>query len=121
MCGIFVIFNPDSSQIDVDLARKSLSLLEHRGPDNTASVFLRDETLFFGHTLLSIRSSLENSVQPLFSKDLNFLITYNGEIYNSDYLQKKYLGNQFYDDSDTKVLIELISKYHINIKQKDFL
>jgi len=113
MCGIFVLFNPDSSQINLDLANKSLSLLEHRGPDNISSLFLRDGTLFFGHTLLRIRSKIENSLQPLFSKDNNYLITYNGEIYNSDFLQKKFFGNKFCDDSDTRVLIELISKYGI--------
>ena len=93
MCGIFVLFNPDSEKLNINLAKNSLSLLNHRGPDNNSSLCLRDVTLF-GH-LLRIRSKIENSVQPLFSEDSNYLITYNGEIYNSDYLQKKYLGNQY--------------------------
>ena len=91
MCGIFVLFNPNSNKINLNLADKSLRHLNHRGPDNTSRKFVRNGTLYMGHTLLRIRSEIENSLQPLLSKDSNLLITYNGEIYNSEYLQKKYL------------------------------
>lgn len=52
----------------------------------------------------------------MFSADKNFIIIYNGEIYNSDYLKKSFLPNFiFKTKSDTELILELFAKYQEKI------
>lgn len=83
----------------------------HRGPDGTG--YFVDEAVSLGHNLLAITETAANSAQPVVSGDKNFVLLYNGEIYNyrklRDELQKK--GDLFKTDSDTEVLFAGLKRH----------
>jgi len=83
-------------------------LLGHRGPD--FAEILNIEKLSFGHVRLSIQDLTAEGNQP-FTNGKQVLL-YNGEIYNSLYLKKKFnLKNSI--SSDTKILFEGLNRYGI--------
>lgn len=116
MCGIVGIFNPKFG-VDPALLNSMLDLQIHRGPDNTGTFFLDNVGIGLGHNRLSLVDMTEKSNQPFFSSNGEWVIVFNGEIYN--YLElKDYLFECFgfccRTKSDTEVLIELISRMGTN-------
>ena len=80
MCGIFGIIG----DYNIESANEALSLIKHRGPDSSG-VYTK-EKLFFGHQRLSILDLSENGAQPMCSNDGNYVLIFNGEIYNHQIL-----------------------------------
>ena len=93
-----------------ELLLKMNEATNHRGPDGTGH-FVNDK-ISFGHNLLAITELPKKSRQPFVSEDNNYVLTYNGEIYNyrslRRYLEK--LGSKFYTDCDTEVLFQGLIK-----------
>ena len=113
MCGIsgFIDFNLDYNKEIV--LKEMVSTLKHRGPDCQNFWVSRDKKILIGHSRLSIRDLNERSNQPIVSDDNRFILSYNGEIYNTDYLKyflKKNFSYSFQDQkvSDTIILLKLI-------------
>ena len=102
MCGIL----GSVGKINIKRFSNSLKLIKHRGPDKTN--FLVRENIFFGHQRLKIIDLNQRSDQPMYSKNKNFLLTYNGEIFNYLDLKKKLIdeGVIFETTSDTEVLLK---------------
>ena len=109
MCGIFGIYNFKKKFDQEDILQDMSEVLKHRGQDDYG-VF-SDEKIGIGHRRLSILDLSENGKQPL--KVKNFLITYNGEIYNYVELRKELikLGYQFKTETDTEVILNLYIHY----------
>lgn len=115
MCGIWG-FNWDDEFLD----KKLVKAFNHRGPDSSG-VF-KDEWLTIGHNRLSIIDLSERSKQPMYSKDKNYVISFNGEIFNYKEIKQKLIseGIVFETESDTEVLLEGYIKYGSDIlKQID--
>ena len=110
MCGIFAVFQKDKI-IEKDLFKFSLSQLEHRGPDNTATYYPSSIFWGLGHCRLSIIDQHSRSNQP-YTKNNNSLI-YNGEIYNYLTLKDKYSFLPESINSDTEMLF-LMLKHNSN-------
>lgn len=93
-------------------------LTKHRGPDGTG-VFI-DEFVSLGHNLLAITEIPENSQGPYISQDKNFVISYNGEIYNYKALRDelKNLGENFTTIGDTEVLLKGLARHGIDFIKK---
>ena len=102
MCGVY--FFTKNSEINFETIKKSM---EHRGPDFHGQVDLSHSIL--GHNLLSIRDNVNFSKQPIYTKNGNFVIAFNGEIYNTNYLKSKFKINSE-SESDTEILCKLIDK-----------
>ena len=85
MCGIVGYVNFDGSEVPLELIKKATDELEHRGPDGEGQWVFGNVGL--GHRRLSIIDLSELGSQPMLSLDGNFVISYNGEIYN--YLEIK--------------------------------
>ena len=68
--------------------KKSCELISHRGPDNKGYFFQDDFSLGLGHTRLSIIDVSTNGNQPMISNCKNFILIFNGEIYNYNELKK---------------------------------
>ena len=110
MCGI--IGNFIKNKINIIQKKELINLIQFlkcRGPDNSDYYF--DNNNFLGHTRLSIIDLSINSNQPIQSSCKRFVISFNGEIYNFKSLAL--LLNNKDLNSDTKVLIELISKFGV--------
>ena len=108
MCGIFCSIS--NEEINETLILKSLHAMKAIGPDNqNFKIFSsKDKYVTFGHTRLSIIDLSDNANQP-FEND-NFVISFNGEIYNHLELRKIFCRDyKFLTHSDTETLIGLFS------------
>ena len=102
MCGIAGAINYNRSQL-----RRVGQLLTHRGPDAYNESSFENITLM--HTRLSIQD-IHLGHQPLSYK--NYLMVFNGEIYNHLELREKYLQEfLFTTHSDTETLLYMYLKY----------
>lgn len=104
MCGYFGVIS--SENISLEKAKKSLQILDHRGPDNTN--FSIDDNIFLGHKRLSIIDLSSSGNQPMMSNDCSIKIVFNGEIYNFEELKKELMlsGVNFFSNSDTEVILK---------------
>lgn len=100
MCGIAGGMNLSSQ--DLETLKSSL---EKRGPDKQSSITINNLSLV--HTRLAIQD-VENGTQPM--KIENYIIIFNGEIYNHLELREKY-KLKCDTNSDTETLLILYIKY----------
>lgn len=86
----------------------------HRGPDN--SDIYCEPNIGLCHTRLSIIDLSIKANQPLISDDRNFILVYNGEIYNFLEIRKELeqLGYAFKTDSDTEVILNSYIEWGVN-------
>ena len=111
MCGI----NGFTFQ-DKDLIKKMMAFTKNRGPD--ANGIFYDNDLTMSHDRLSIIDLNSRANQPM--KFKNYIISFNGEIYNYRELKKdlEQIGNKFSTNSDTEVILQLFEKYKLNAFEK---
>tara|TARA_B100001057_G_C22871773_1_gene959340 strand:- start:16750 stop:18594 length:1845 start_codon:yes stop_codon:yes gene_type:complete len=103
MCGIigFNFFKEQNSY---------LNLMSHRGPDFSESFKIDNFT--FGHNRLSIVDHNDDSNQPMFSICQNYVIIFNGEIYNHNELRNEIKSEfNFRTNSDTEVILNSYIKF----------
>jgi asparagine synthase (glutamine-hydrolysing) len=110
MCGICGFFSLYAHAEDFYLERikKISDTLIHRGPDDSGYWIDIQNNIAFGHRRLAVIDLKSTGHQPMFSSQGQFVIIYNGEIYN--YLElKKELDKEIVTDwqghSDTEVLL----------------
>jgi asparagine synthase (glutamine-hydrolysing) len=104
MCGISGIINQQNNLINKEDIMIINNLATHRGPDGEG--YYHDKNLSFGHRRLAIIDLTENGHQPM-SYNEDFIITFNGEIYNYIELKKELqnVGHKFQSSSDTEVIL----------------
>ncbi|MCP4402966.1 MAG: asparagine synthetase B, partial [bacterium] len=111
MCGIAGILHTKGSKaIDENLLAKMISILRHRGPDESGMYL--DPHIGLGHARLSI-IGLEGGTQPICNEDGSLWIVYNGEAFNYIELKEELLkkGHSFSTRTDTEVLLHLYEEY----------
>jgi asparagine synthase (glutamine-hydrolysing) len=113
MCGITGYIG--NSNFD---KKKILKSIEHRGPDNLDSIDYKN--VFLGHSRLSIIDLSKNANQPMISDDNNYIVVYNGEIYNHLSLRDILPKNKynFKTTSDTETLLYLYIEFGDKIFEK---
>lgn len=94
---------------DQDLIKKMMVYTKNRGPD--ANGIYHDTDLTMSHDRLSIIDLNERSNQPM--KFKNYIISFNGEIYNYKKLKKdlELNGRKFNTNSDTEVILQLFDEH----------
>ena len=112
MCGIAGFIKIPNNLSSDNLKKYSLSMsstLQKRGPDHCG--FWADESagIALSHRRLSIIDLSSNANQPMISSNKRYVIVYNGEIYNYLQLRNALKKIEFKTQSDTEVLLELIS------------
>ena len=114
MCG-FIGFSVNNAD-NIDLLNKKFSRfldeMNHRGPDFSDEINYKKVDRFsrFGFCRLSIQD-LDKKSNKIFSNE-RFCLLFNGEIYNTKSLIKKYFSNHnFKTNTDTEVLFNLILKF----------
>lgn len=109
MCGIFAVHSTKASlSSKVNNLKYATSSLKHRGPDELG-FFISDNCLI-GHTRLSI-IGVDNGKEPIESVCGNYIISFNGEIFNYKQLKAEFSKDSFTTDSDAEVLLQLFIKY----------
>lgn len=115
MCGIAGLWRLGAeSALDRDV-RRMCATLAHRGPDGDG-FWLDDETgIALGHRRLAIVDLSENGSQPMASHCGRFVITYNGELYNTQDIRDELMprGIHFRGTSDTEVLVNAVATWGI--------
>ncbi len=115
MCG-FIGFVSDINNKQMPLIEEKfehyLNELKNRGPDYTErkKFFLKDKVFNLGFSRLAIQDLNTKSNKIFYTND--YLLLFNGEIYNQKLLKNKYLNDILFETStDTEVLFNLLSKY----------
>lgn len=112
MCGIAGVYKfPMCGVPDYELPlKKMLSVIHHRGPDETGLYLGEDVAL--GSVRLSI-VDLSSGQQPVSDSSGNYWVVYNGEVFNypelRNHLEEK--GVVFSTHSDTEVVVQMYAAY----------
>ncbi|EKB50793.1 asparagine synthase (glutamine-hydrolyzing) [Cecembia lonarensis] len=102
MCGINVIIGTDQEKEIQSMMQATL----HRGPDHSSWCQVT-ENLYLSGNRLKILDLSENANQPLWTKEKDAVLVWNGALYNYQDLRNELLelGYQFQSNSDSEVLI----------------
>ncbi|MCX7696470.1 MAG: asparagine synthase (glutamine-hydrolyzing) [Bacteroidales bacterium] len=108
MCGILGIVALKGNLDDVILDFKDgLQSLYHRGPDGSGWYISPNGRIILGHRRLCIMDTSELSAQPFFDESKNYVLVFNGAIFNFNelrlILQKE--GYIFRTTGDTEVVL----------------
>lgn len=116
MCGIFGIASRrlvTDKDYFLPHFEAGLKAISNRGPDDTGFVSLNNESLWLGHTRLSIHDLTEAGHQPMESFDKSVTMAFNGEAYNFRSLRSLVSSgsdrNLSSTASDTRVVVECIA------------
>jgi asparagine synthase (glutamine-hydrolysing) len=106
MCGVAGIFEPAGERVvESAVLRQMTDAIRHRGPD--AEGFHTGNGIGLGHRRLSI-IDLEGGRQPMSNEDGTVWVAFNGEIYNFQELNRRYLqSHAFATRSDTETIVHL--------------
>lgn len=107
MCGIAGIFEPGrETAIEQPVLKRMADTLRHRGPDDEG--FYSARSIGLAHRRLSI-IDVSGGHQPLSNEDGSVWIAFNGEIYNFEELNQRYLksGHSFKTRCDTETIVHL--------------
>jgi asparagine synthase (glutamine-hydrolysing) len=105
MCGICGVINFKGGEVSPVLLRKMTDAIAHRGPDGEG--WYRDKNVGLGHRRLAILDLSPAGHQPMITRDGNFALSYNGEIYNHSEIRAELeaLGHQFRSNTDSEVVL----------------
>jgi len=108
MSGIsgFTNFLSKTKEEQNQIIQNMTQAIKHRGPDGEG--YYLDQTIALGHAHLALMQD-EQNIQPLKVKlgGEEYVITFNGEIYNSPELKHKLkqLGHEFQTNSPAEILL----------------
>jgi asparagine synthase (glutamine-hydrolysing) len=108
MCGICGFLYFDDRPPDAQLAGRMSDIQKHRGPDESGLHVGKGIAL--AHRRLSI-IDLSTGRQPLSNEDATVWISFNGEIYNFETLNRGLTGHQFRTRSDTETIVHLYEQH----------
>lgn len=105
MCGIAGIFNLNGEPVSPVLVQKMTDSIAHRGPDDEG--VYTDGAIGLGHRRLAILDLSPAGHQPMGTDNNQYVITYNGEVYNFQELRRELEKRRYYFHShtDTEVVL----------------
>ena len=118
MCGINGIISKKQDSLEVvnQVLNQMNQEIIHRGPDQDGFFVEQNKDIALGMAMrrLSI-IDLTTGKQPIFTKDQQKVIVFNGEIYNYKILRQEYLSHyNFKSNSDTEVILALYEKFGVS-------
>ena len=104
MCGIVGFIDKNKS---INIIDNMLKVQSHRGPDDRGKFFDKNTGVHLGHNRLSIQDLSSDGHQPFISGCQNYIIVFNGEVYNFKAIRKTLikLGHKFISQTDTEVIL----------------
>jgi asparagine synthase (glutamine-hydrolysing) len=108
MCGLIA----GIGKVSLATLDKAVTTLTHRGPESSATWVSDNQSMFLGHTRLSI-IGLDNGAQPISNADGNVHIVVNGEFYGYKDIRNRLLseGVAFKTESDSEIALHLYLRY----------
>ncbi len=115
MCGIAGFLgtniNPNLTLGDM------INAINHRGPDDKGIWFDKNDGIGFAHSRLSILDLSSAGHQPMHSVSNNYVLIFNGEIYNHNQLRKELDSVKQWNwngHSDTETLLAAIEQWGLD-------
>jgi len=105
MCGIAGIFSTNKT-LNPSWIQQMTDLIAHRGPDAEGHFISKNNRVALGHRRLSIIDLSTSANQPMYSACGNFVMVFNGEVYNYKELIQKF-NIKTKTSSDSEVVLEL--------------
>ena len=106
MCGIVGFIGKERRD---DIVEKMLEIQAYRGPDDRGIYVeqIGSHYIHLGHNRLSIQDLSAHGHQPFVSDCGNYVIVFNGEVYNFKEIRAELeeLGYRFVSESDTEVIL----------------
>jgi len=117
MCGIVGFVNKDKQ---LDILNDMLKIQSYRGPDDSGIYFDKNSGVHLGHNRLSIQDLTLYGHQPMISNCGNYIIVFNGEVYNFKDIRQELqnLGYKFISNSDTEVILYSYKEWGIKAIEK---
>ncbi len=111
MCGITGICNFDNSPVPINILNRMTEAVKHRGPDGDG-VWV-NSNIGLGHRRLAILDLSQYGSQPMQSDEGNFIISYNGEVYNYQNIRIELIskGYKFRSNTDTEVVLKAYQEW----------
>ena len=111
MCGIAGILNLDGFPVSPIAISNMNDSLIHRGPDGEGSWI--EDYVGLGHRRLAILDPTPAGQQPMISTNNQFVISYNGEVYNYRELRAELQskGYWFHSKTDTEVVLNAFCEW----------
>jgi asparagine synthase (glutamine-hydrolysing) len=111
MCGIVGVFNLNGEPFGLSALKKMADAIAHRGPDGDG--YYTHDNIALAHRRLAILDVSPKGAQPMTSKNGDWVVIFNGCIYNflelKQELQAK--GHEFVSTTDTEVIVEGLAEY----------
>ena len=119
MCGLVGLISNKKHQQVLD---NMLSVLDYRGPDDCGTLINQIDRCFvhLGQNRLAIQDTSEKGHQPFVSDCGNYILVFNGEVYNFHAIKTELekLGQKFISGSDTEVILYAIRHWGIKCLDK---
>ncbi|MEA1954185.1 MAG: asparagine synthase (glutamine-hydrolyzing) [Campylobacterota bacterium] len=119
MCGIVGFISPKREDNTVE---KMLAVQAYRGPDDKGIFVekINDQYIHLGHNRLSIQDLSSHGHQPFVSDCGEYIIVFNGEVYNFKSIRKELekLGYRFVSESDTEVILYAYKAWGMDCLEK---
>ncbi len=119
MCGIVgYVSKGKTTYLD-----NMLNEISYRGPDDSGTFIEKshhNDYIHFGHVRLSIQDLSSLGHQPFISHCQNYILVYNGEVYNFQDIKKELedLNYTFQSNSDTEVILYAYIQWSIKCVDK---
>lgn len=108
MCGISGFVSKDSKKTEITQILKNMTdIIKHRGPDGEG--YFVKNNLGLGHRRLAIIDLNINANQPF--EDENYVLIFNGEIYNYLELREQLTEYNYLTVSDTEVILAAYDRW----------
>jgi asparagine synthase (glutamine-hydrolysing) len=116
MCGISGWLLNDSGRFTRRHLESLISVLNHRGPDDSGMYFDQECRVALAHNRLSILDLSSRGHQPMLNGQRGDVLNFNGEIYNFRTLRRQLeqRGYAFQSCSDTEVLLYSFAEWGID-------
>lgn len=117
MCGLVGFISKNKNE---EILRDMLKIQDYRGPDDRGIFFDEKSGVHLGHNRLAIIDLSPKGHQPFISSCSNYVIVFNGEIFNfasiRDELMK--LGESFLSNTDTEVALYAYKHWGVKCVEK---
>lgn len=110
MCGFAGQFG--GNLLAKELFDEILSLSKHRGPDQTG--FWKDNRIQLGFNRLAIQDLSNAGAQPMLSPSGQYVVVFNGEIYNHLKIRAKLPAHRYIGRSDTETVVHALDCWGID-------
>ncbi|OZB49441.1 MAG: asparagine synthase (glutamine-hydrolyzing) [Polynucleobacter sp. 39-45-136] len=108
MCGIAGLIHLNGDPVSPIIIKKMTDAIAHRGPDGEGHWI--EGNVGIGHRRLAIIDLSPAGHQPMINRDLRYVLSYNGEIYNHKEIriELEAHGFVFYSQTDTEVVLNAL-------------